>query len=339
MKTWAFLCALLFTAGGTVVTLIGATRIVNALLDSGRDLTSGLLCLGLGLAALLFVLAPCLFFLDENRKARDLVTFLYENRQKLEGGSAISHEGIQITAETEFTRYESCVSFLLPWPWGLRLLSSYYAPGQRRRARALIISQLINIVYGWLGVWTLLWLVRAFVTNRSGGRRNGRAVISSRLWEFMHATWSAWRSGALASVYPSHAKAAAGECDDFIKASVGLAYPLLTEFFTAHPPIPEEFLIDFVVARDGPVMVMTCWRLWMWNRPNGKWVALYLADIADLKIRTGFNTVDVTVRLKNNTEDKYEMIAMAPSAKAFALAKQLCSGQGRVTIGSPAASP
>ncbi len=169
--------------------------------------------------------------------------------------------------------------------------------------------------------------------------------MSNDLSAFWRATWSAWRSGALSPISPVPSKISAIEYEDFLwtiaepnNPFIGNKYSMLVDFFSEHPPRPNEFLIG--ASHKNGLMIITNQRLWMHDSQAGEYVVLNLVDVAECRIRPHFRTFDVTVLFKDGAERTYVKMAAAPSAQAVGLAVKLCeSSLAGIVPAEPELSP
>lgn len=66
------------------------------------------------------------FFITESHKSNSFLAFLANNRMQLLQGETVSFDGTEINLRTATTHFQACISFIFPWPWGMKLVSSYY---------------------------------------------------------------------------------------------------------------------------------------------------------------------------------------------------------------------
>jgi hypothetical protein len=161
----------------------------------------------------------------------------------------------------------------------------------------------------------------------------------SDLTEFWQTTWSVWRTGALSPVSRFFAQTAQRPFEEFLKTSGYMKNPFISEFFTKHPPRPNEFLIGFVQLGKLATMVLTNQRLWMYDKRASQYVALELADVAAFSSRPEWWTHKVTLRFKDNTERIYEKIASIPSDAAVRVAIERCIPGGSGNLSAAPSDP
>jgi len=145
------------------------------------------------------------------------------------------------------------------------------------------------------------------------------------LLEFWQNTWSAWRAGILSSINSKLAQVAAGEYEDFINKSTSFKNPLISTFFTNNPPLPGEFLINYEEFENRLLMVMTSKRLWVYEKNTDKYEDLNLSDITQIKSSSRWNSHNITVRFKDNQEQKFKNLGWIRSDHTFARAIQLAN--------------
>ena len=110
-----------------------------------------------------------LFFIREARKRNSFLAFVANNRLSLLKGEPSSYNEVEIDLKTQVTCFEACLSFIFPWPWGVKIASAYYIEGQPGRFRAAVLCSIISLLFGWLGVWTVVWQISTLIRNIGGG--------------------------------------------------------------------------------------------------------------------------------------------------------------------------
>jgi len=132
---------------------------------------------------ILVVVSLYFFFITESHRSNTFLTFLANNRKRLLQGETVSFRGREISLRTETTRFQACISFIFPWPWGMKLLSSYYAKTQPGQLRTALFCSIITALFGWLGVWTIVWLLSTLGVNFRGGHKQTVSEILSAIGE------------------------------------------------------------------------------------------------------------------------------------------------------------
>lgn len=147
-------------------------------------------------------------------------------------------------------------------------------------------------------------------------------ILTTSVSNFLLATWSAWRSGQLSSV-PFSTRTAEGEFSGFIKNTYpGETLRLVSEFFGAHKPLPDEFLISFYWMREKqtqakrPAFVITSQRLWIRTNDGDKLLAFRLGDIAKFKSSRRWSGFSVRVLFKDGTRQEFRKVPCLPLRRA-----------------------
>jgi hypothetical protein len=131
--------------------------------------------IGIILAALcLFVYV---FFILDLRKMQSFLLFINNNKESLVQGNTIEYERTKLSMKTEVQQYESCITFIFPWPGGIRFDSSYYIKGYHKTLNVAIIYTLGSLLFGWWGVWTIIWIIYAIIRNLRGGHKQTIAQL------------------------------------------------------------------------------------------------------------------------------------------------------------------
>ena len=131
--------------------------------------------------AILLLILVCLyaFYITQNRRTTAFISQLSGVHEQLLDGRSVSVGGIEINRNTEVTQFQSCVSFIFPFPWGMKVDSAPLLHGQSGRLRIALLCSLITVLFGWMGVWTVIWLFSTLVVNLRGGRRQTVAEFLS----------------------------------------------------------------------------------------------------------------------------------------------------------------
>jgi hypothetical protein len=151
---------------------------------------------------------------------------------------------------------------------------------------------------------------------------NELPVLTAGVSNFLLATWSAWRSGQLSTV-PFSTRTAEDEFSDFIKNTYpGETLRLVSEFFGAHQPLPDEFLISLHWMRakqtqaKQPAFIITNQRLWIHTDDGDKLLAFRLGDIAKFKSSRRWSSFSVRVLFKDGTRQEFQKIPCLPLRRA-----------------------
>ena len=145
--------------------------------------------------------------------------------------------------------------------------------------------------------------------------------MNDELKEFWHATWTAWRSGALSAISDAFEQSARGQFDDFLKSSAEVKNPFVEQFFAKYPPRMHEYLIGFSESEKQLAMALTNQRLWMYDKQTQDYVNIDLADIAEFQSKAGgWTSHQVMIRLKDNSERTYQEMDGVPTDEAVRFA-------------------
>ena len=109
----------------------------------------------------------------------------------------------------------------------------------------------------------------------------------------------------------------------------GCQNPMIIGFFTEHPPLPGEFIIDFLVSRVRPTVVTTTQRLWMFDQKQCEYVTLTISEIAKMTVSRGSSSCTATVRFKDGQDRTLENLEDAPSSADIARAIKRCIPEKR----------
>lgn len=137
----------------------------------------------IGIISTGIILAIYRFFKNEESKALSFLVWLADNRTALLQGESILFNGREINLRTTVTQFVTCISFLIPWPWGMKILSSYYVEGQPDRFRTVSLYTAISVLFGWEGVWTIIWLISTLGRNLLGGYKQTISELLSSIEE------------------------------------------------------------------------------------------------------------------------------------------------------------
>ena len=111
------------------------------------------------------------FFIVERQKSLAFLLFLSNNTELLAEGNTIEYKNIKLNMQSELRYYESCITFFLPWPGGIKTNSSYYIKGYHKTWKPALMYTLGSFLFGWLAVWTVVWIFSTAFTNIIGGKR------------------------------------------------------------------------------------------------------------------------------------------------------------------------
>jgi len=149
--------------------------------------------------------------------------------------------------------------------------------------------------------------------------------MNDSLSEFWRNTWSAWQSGVLSSINSRLAQVAAGEYEDFANKSTSFKNPLISTFFINHPPLPGEFLINYEQLENRLLMVMISKRLWIYDKNTDEYEYLNFSDVTQIKSSSRWNSHNITVRFKDNQEQKFRNLGWTRSDYTFTRAIELAN--------------
>lgn len=150
--------------------------------------------------------------------------------------------------------------------------------------------------------------------------------MNDNLTAFWRNTWSAWRAGELSTVSPKYKEGTASfTFERWLTISAAAKNPFVDRVFSAHPPQPGEFLIAYSAQA---ALVMTNQRIWMFGKEGNEYCARDVLDLANIaqfdNVRDG-DCFDVTIRLRDNAERKYQNIVGVPSDEAIKYVIERCN--------------
>lgn len=121
-----------------------------------------------------------IFFIVERQKTLAFLLFLGNNKELLAEGNTIEYKNIKFNMQSELRYYESCITFLFPWPGGIKVNSSYYIKGYQETWKVVTLYTLGSILFGWFGIWTIVWIFSTTFSNIGGGKKTTISELISQ---------------------------------------------------------------------------------------------------------------------------------------------------------------